>query len=66
MTATKLPLLSAVFLMQAVAEKALVPLLDFAGPEAAQKWQAVNDGIKQHPFRKTRFSEVGHLASMVR
>lgn len=50
MTATKLPLLSAVFLMQAVAEKALVPLLDFVGPEAAQKWQAVNDGIKQHPL----------------
>lgn len=45
MTATKLPLLLAVLLMQAVAEKALVPLLDFAGPEAAQQWQAVNDGV---------------------
>ena len=45
MTATKLPLLLAVLLMQAVAEEALVPLLDFAGPEAAEKWQAVNDGV---------------------
>ena len=45
MTATKLPLLLAVLLMQAVAEKALVPLLDFAGPGAAEKWQAVNDGV---------------------
>jgi len=45
MTATKLPLLLAVLLMQAVTEKALVPLLDFAGPEAAEKWQAVNDGV---------------------
>jgi NADH dehydrogenase [ubiquinone] 1 alpha subcomplex assembly factor 1 len=26
-------------------EQALRPLLDFAGPEAAQKWQAVNDGV---------------------
>ena len=24
---------------------ALQPLLDFSGPEAAQKWQAVNDGV---------------------
>jgi NADH dehydrogenase [ubiquinone] 1 alpha subcomplex assembly factor 1 len=45
MTATKLPLLLAVLLMQGVTEKALVPLLDFAGPEAAAKWQAVNDGV---------------------
>jgi NADH dehydrogenase [ubiquinone] 1 alpha subcomplex assembly factor 1 len=45
MIATKLPLLLAVLLMQVVAEKALVPLLDFAGPEAAGKWQAVNDGV---------------------
>ena len=44
MTATK-PLLLAVLLMQAAAEKALVPLLDFAGPGAAQEWQAVNDGV---------------------
>ena len=33
------------FLAQAVAEKALEPLLDFAAPDAAQKWQAVNDGV---------------------
>ena len=45
MLATRLPLLLAVFLMQAVAEKALQPLLDFAGPDAAQKWQVVNDGV---------------------
>jgi NADH dehydrogenase [ubiquinone] 1 alpha subcomplex assembly factor 1 len=45
MIATRLPVLLAVFLMQAIAEKALLPLLDFAAPEAAQKWQAVNDGV---------------------
>jgi len=45
MTATKFFLLLAAFLMQAVAEKTLVPLLDFAGPEAAGKWQAVSDGV---------------------
>jgi monofunctional biosynthetic peptidoglycan transglycosylase len=45
MTATRFPLLLAVFLMQAVAEKALMPILDFAGPEAAGQWQAVNDGV---------------------
>ena len=45
MTATKLALLLSLCLMQAVAEKALVPVLDFPGPEAAQKWQAVNDGV---------------------
>lgn len=45
MTATRLPLLLAVFLMQAVAERTLLPLLDFAGPDTAQKWQAVNDGV---------------------
>ncbi len=42
---TRLPLLLAVFLMQAVAEKPLQPLLDFAGTDPAQKWQAVNDGV---------------------
>jgi len=42
---TRLPLLLAVFLMQAVAELPLRPLLDFAGPETAQKWQAVNDNV---------------------
>jgi NADH dehydrogenase [ubiquinone] 1 alpha subcomplex assembly factor 1 len=45
MLATRIPLLLAVFLMQAVAEKALTPLLDFAGPDADQKWQTVNDGV---------------------
>ena len=45
MLATRLPLLLTVFLMQAVVEKPLHPLLDFVGPDAAQKWQAVNDGV---------------------
>lgn len=45
MLATRLPLLLAVFLMQAVAEKPVQPLLDFAGPDAAKTWQAVNDGV---------------------
>jgi NADH dehydrogenase [ubiquinone] 1 alpha subcomplex assembly factor 1 len=45
MTATRITLLLAVFLMQAVAEKDLLPVLDFAVPEAAQTWQAVNDGV---------------------
>ena len=46
MLATRLPLLLAVFLMQAVAvEKPLQPLLDFVGPDVAQNWQAVNDGV---------------------
>lgn len=45
MTATRLPVLLALFLMQAVAEKALLPLLNFAAPEAAENWQAVNDGV---------------------
>lgn len=45
MTATRLPVLLALFLMQVVAEKALLPLLNFAAPEAAQSWQAVNDGV---------------------
>lgn len=45
MIATRLPLLLAVLLLQAVAEEALQPVLDFAGPDAAQKWQAVNDGV---------------------
>jgi monofunctional biosynthetic peptidoglycan transglycosylase len=42
---TRLPLLLALFLSQAVAEKPLQPLLDFAGTDTAQKWQAVNDGV---------------------
>jgi NADH dehydrogenase [ubiquinone] 1 alpha subcomplex assembly factor 1 len=33
------------FSSQVATEEALRPLLDFAGPEAAQKWQAVNDGV---------------------
>jgi NADH dehydrogenase [ubiquinone] 1 alpha subcomplex assembly factor 1 len=45
MNASRLPLLLAVLLMQAVAERTLLPLLDFAGPDSAQKWQAVNDGV---------------------
>jgi monofunctional biosynthetic peptidoglycan transglycosylase len=57
MLATRIPLLLAVFLMQAVAEKSLQPLLDFAGPEPAQKWQAVNDnvmgGVSDGRFRIT-------------
>jgi monofunctional biosynthetic peptidoglycan transglycosylase len=45
MTATRFPVLLVVFLMQSVAEKSLVPVLDFAGPDSAQRWQAVNDGV---------------------
>jgi hypothetical protein len=45
MIATRLTLLLALFLMQAVAERSLLPLLDFAGPEVATKWQALNDGV---------------------
>lgn len=32
-------------LCQVAAQEVMRPLLDFAGPEAAQKWQAVNDGV---------------------
>ena len=57
MLATRIPLLLAVFLMQAVAGKPLQPLLDFAGPDTAQKWQAVNDnvmgGVSDGRFRIT-------------
>jgi hypothetical protein len=45
MTATRLFLPVALLLMQAVAKPTLRPLVDFAGPEAAQQWQAVNDGV---------------------
>ncbi len=41
-------ILAAIFLVissQVATEEALRPLLDFTGPEAAQKWQAVNDGV---------------------
>ena len=34
-----------VMVSQVATEEALRPVLDFAGPEAAQKWQAVNDGV---------------------
>ena len=41
--------ISAVILLvlstQVATEEALRPLFDFAGPEAAQQWQAVNDGV---------------------
>ena len=57
MLATRIPLLLALFLMQAVAEKPLQPLLEFAGPDTAQKWQAVNDnvmgGVSDGRFRIT-------------
>lgn len=45
MTATPIPLLLSLLLLQAAAARALVPVLDFAGPEAAEQWQAVNDGV---------------------
>jgi NADH dehydrogenase [ubiquinone] 1 alpha subcomplex assembly factor 1 len=45
MIATRIPLLMAAFLLQAVAEKVLQPVLGFAGPDAAQTWQPVNDGV---------------------
>lgn len=45
MTATRLSFLLAVFPAQAVANKALAPLLNFATPDTAEKWQAVNDGV---------------------
>ena len=57
MLSTRLPLLLVVFLMQAVTEISLRPLLDFAGPDTAQKWQAVNDnvmgGVSDGRFRIT-------------
>jgi NADH dehydrogenase [ubiquinone] 1 alpha subcomplex assembly factor 1 len=34
-----------VVLAQIAAQDTLLPLFDFAGPDAAQKWQAVNDGV---------------------
>ncbi len=30
---------------QLATQEALEPVLDFAGPDTAQKWQAVNDGV---------------------
>lgn len=34
-----------IFLAQVATQDTLLPLLTFARPEAAQKWQAVNDGV---------------------
>jgi len=45
MTATRLFFLVTLLLVQAVAEQTLRPLFDFAGPDAAQQWQVVNDGV---------------------
>jgi monofunctional biosynthetic peptidoglycan transglycosylase len=45
MLATRISTLLVALFMQAVADKALLPRLDFAGPEAAGQWQAVNDGV---------------------
>jgi monofunctional biosynthetic peptidoglycan transglycosylase len=45
MTATRLFFIVTLLLLQAVAEQTLRPLFDFAGPEAAQQWQVVNDGV---------------------
>jgi hypothetical protein len=49
--------LLAVLFGQVVAGEALQPLLDFAGPDTAQKWQAVNDnvmgGVSDGRFRIT-------------
>ena len=45
MIATRFPLVLTLFLMQATAEQALLPLLDFTAPDVAQSWQAVNDGV---------------------
>jgi len=38
---------------QVATEEALRPLLDFAGPEAAQNWQAVNDGVMGRSPRRS-------------
>jgi monofunctional biosynthetic peptidoglycan transglycosylase len=45
MIATRIAPLLAAFLLQAVADKALRPVVDFAAPATAQQWQAVNDGV---------------------
>jgi NADH dehydrogenase [ubiquinone] 1 alpha subcomplex assembly factor 1 len=44
MTAIRLGVLM-FFMGQVAAPEALRPLLDVAGPDAAQKWQSVNDGV---------------------
>jgi hypothetical protein len=38
----------------------------FSGKRAEETPQQTSSPIKQHLFCKSRFSEVGHLASMVR
>jgi NADH dehydrogenase [ubiquinone] 1 alpha subcomplex assembly factor 1 len=45
MTVTRMISLVGLLLMQVVADQTLRPLFDFAGPEAAQQWQSVNDGV---------------------
>lgn len=45
MIATRLTPLLAVFFMQAAVERAMLPLLDFVGPKAAERSQTVNDGV---------------------
>jgi NADH dehydrogenase [ubiquinone] 1 alpha subcomplex assembly factor 1 len=45
MNVIRVPVLIAVLLVQAVAEQSLQTLFDFTSPEAAQQWQAVNDGV---------------------
>jgi len=45
MTAGKVLVLAGMLLVQAVTERARVPLVDFVGPDAAAGWQAVNDGV---------------------
>ena len=45
MNVIRVPVLIAVLLVQEVAEQSLRTLFDFTGPEAAQQWQAVNDGV---------------------
>ncbi len=45
MNVIRVPVLIALLLVQAVAEQSLRTLFDFTGPEAAQQWQAVNDGV---------------------
>lgn len=56
MTVTRTLGLVAALLLQAVAEKALLPVLDFAGPDSAQQWQAVNDGVIYTKSRRMAFS----------
>lgn len=54
MTATRLPLLLAVCLMQAVTEKALVPLLGFASGGMAGPAPRPSAGSKHRPAESTQ------------